>query len=142
MSRQYFRQIIFWRAGWCKGRAIWLNVCRPNGNSLAPKIVLSAIDSRDRYSTARWDRRGPESREIGDSIASVERPKETGGRAVLLFFHGATPCVCNYRQVPAKGSPLMPAPRDPRAHRIKGIRRIFAAIDPRLKERSAGDESA
>jgi len=56
------------------------NVCRPNGNSLAPKIVLSAIDSRDRYSAAsRWDRRGPERGEIGDPIASAGRLKETKG---------------------------------------------------------------
>lgn len=66
-------------ANWVVQGTIRLNVCRPNGNSLAPKIVLSAIDSRDRYSTARWDHRGPESREIGDSIASAERPKETKG---------------------------------------------------------------
>jgi hypothetical protein len=131
-------------------RAIRPNVCRPSGNSLVPKIALSTIDSRDRYSAAvRWNRRGvpKAARSEIPSRRQGDRKEESSGRsgpgtgtgtgregesrAALLFFHGATPRVCNYRQVPAREpfdarAPIRagsPHKRDP--HRIPARRSIL-----------------
>jgi len=116
-------------------RAIRPNVCRPSGNSLVPKIALSAIDSRDRYSAAvRWNRRGvpKAARSEIPSRRQGDRKEESSGRsgtgrererAERLYCSSTGPrLVSVITDRSLRGSPLMPAHRSARVPRIKGIR--------------------